>query len=288
MDSFDLRLWNGFARAGGNASIPAMIDQVTIDSRRIDSPFSLFVALEGTRNDGHTFIPQAVKSGARFVVAKKGWKPDSPLDAATILFVDDPLKAFQEIAGAYRKELPCRVIAIAGSHGKTMVKDLLHDILASNNSIGASPESFNSQVGVPLSLFTMNKKHAIALIETGISQENEMDALNEIVAPDCTIITHIEKKHLSTLGSLETAAKEILKIIPPSHTKQWALLPKNQYTSALKDHIHFWNDSSPTLPHALFCSEEFDAKMKYQIHFPDGKQYDGTISSGFYYFLNMT
>ncbi|MEI8125354.1 MAG: alanine racemase [Parachlamydiaceae bacterium] len=287
MDSFDLRLWNGFAPAGGNTSIPAIIDQVTIDSRRIDSPLSLFVALEGTRSNGHDFIPQAVESGARFVVAKKGWKTDSPLDAATILFVDDPLKAFQEIAGAYRKELPCRVIAIAGSHGKTMVKDLLHDILASNNSIGASPESFNSQVGVPLSLFTMNKKHAIALIETGISQENEMDALNKIVAPDCAIITHIEKKHLSTLGNLETAAREILKIIPPSHKKQWALLPKNQYTSSLKDDTHFWTDPSPTLPHALFCSEEFDAKMKYQIHFPDGKRYDGAISSGFYYFLDL-
>lgn len=288
MDAFDLRLWQGFSGAGGNDNAPAIIDQVTIDSRRIDSKNALFVALEGQIVDGHRFISAAVNAGARYVLAKKGWKPSAPLPHATVLYVDSPLRAFQQIAGTYRKQMPCRVIAIAGSYGKTMIKDLLQQMLATTHSVVASPESFNSQIGVALSLLTIRKHHEIALIEAGISEKNEMEILSEIIDPDHCIVTHIGKKHISTLGDLHTVASEMLKIVKPHKTEQWNLLPKDPHLPPLAlAKCHFWTEDSLQLPHAAFTSEERSATMSYCVNFPDGAQHKGQITSGFYYFLDL-
>ena len=240
MDPFDLRLWSGFIQAGGNPALPPITDQITIDSRRIDSKNALFVALEGKFEDGHRFILQAVKNGARFILAKKGWLSCECLENITLLLVDDPLKALQEIAGTYRQQMSCQVIAIAGSYGKTMVKDLLHDMLKKTCRVVASPESFNSQIGVALSLLTIRKEHEIALIEAGISEKNEMDALCEMMGANFGIVTHIGKKHLSTLGNLDTVACEIMKILKFRSTqpakKQWAILPKDSLVLPHLDH----------------------------------------------------
>lgn len=291
MDVFDLRHWPGFAAAGGNTALPALTDQISIDSRRIHSPKALFVALAGKTDDGHHYIPHAIKAGARYVLAKKEWQPQDPLENVILLRVDDPLRAFQQIAGAYRKQLPCRIIAIAGSYGKTMVKDLLQEMLETSRSVVASPESFNSQIGVALSLLTIRKEHEIALIETGISQKNEMAILSEIIAPDCGIITHVGKKHIATLGDLPTVAGEMLKIITGPPKKQWAIMPRDPHI--LKNHqiipsdSHFWTEKTFFLPHATFISEERGSKMAYRVDFPDGKHHFGQITSGFYYFLDL-
>ncbi|HEV8052539.1 MAG TPA: Mur ligase domain-containing protein, partial [Parachlamydiaceae bacterium] len=93
MDAFDLRLWEGFVQAGGNAALPAITDQITIDSRRIDSKNALFVALEGKTFDGHRFISHAIEAGARFILAKKNWIPQECLGNITLLKVDDPVGA---------------------------------------------------------------------------------------------------------------------------------------------------------------------------------------------------
>lgn len=291
MDPFDLRLWNGFLSAGGNPALPAITDQITIDSRRIDSNQALFVALEGKVEDGHRFISRAAKTGARFILAKKGWIPDEPLDNTTILLVDDPIQALQQIAGAYRRQLPCKVVAIAGSYGKTMVKDLLQDMLKTTFHVAVSPESFNSQIGVPLSLLTIKKEHDIALIEAGISEKDEMDSLSQAIGADFGIITHIGKKHLSTLGDLDTVAAELVKIIKQLPATQWAIIPKDPHLLPHIDQIpagcHFWTIPSPCLPHAYFSSGETEAKMPYHIDFPDGRHHFGQITSGFYYFLDL-
>jgi Alr-MurF fusion protein len=288
MDPFDLRLWPGFIQAGGNPAQPAITDQITIDSRRIHSNHSLFVALEGKSDDGSRYIPQAVEGGARFILAKKNWISPYPLDPhVTLLRVDNPLLAFQEIAGTYRRQMPCKVIAIAGSYGKTMVKDLLQKMLKGTYSVTASPESFNSQIGVPLSLLTIRKEHELALIETGFSEKYEMDALAKIIDADYGILTHIGKKHLSTLGDLETIAGEMAKILNLSPKIQWAVIPDDPHLNQLPFETHFWTQSSPHLPHASFISEEQVADMPYQVTFPDGKRHFGQITSGFYYFLDL-
>lgn len=131
MESFDLKLWKNYKAAGGNISQPALIDQIAIDSRRIDSPNSLFVALSGSVQDGHQFVTHAANAGARYALVHKDWNPPSQLNNGTLLLrVDDPLQAFQEIVACYRQQMSCTVIAITGSFGKTMLKDLLHAILS--------------------------------------------------------------------------------------------------------------------------------------------------------------
>ncbi len=296
MDPFDLRLWKGFAAAGGDTTKPAITDQIAIDSRRIDSNNALFVPLAGSVHDGHKFIVQAAKAGARYALARKDWSPQDPLESAALkhlqlLPVDDPLQAFQQIASAYRKHQSCLVISIAGSYGKTMVKDLLQRMLATTFSVVASPESFNSQIGVPLSLLTIRKGHDIALIEAGISHKNEMDMLSQTIAADCGIVTHIGKKHLATLGDLDTVAAEMLKSLSMPSKKRWGIVPKDLHLLPLLGQLtadyHFWNAPSPMLPHASFVSEERGAKIPYLIDFPDGKQHFGQITSGFYYFLDL-
>ena len=110
MDPFDLRLWPSFKQAGGTIEVPAIIDQITVDSRRICSPNALFIALEGDSHDGHHFISQACQQGACYVIVKKGWPCQDINKKTTLLRVDHPLKALQEIAKIYRQQFSCQVI----------------------------------------------------------------------------------------------------------------------------------------------------------------------------------
>lgn len=291
MDPFDLRLWSHFIEAGGKPSQAAVTEQITIDSRRISSQNALFVALEGKTEDGHRFIPHAIQSGARFIIAKIGWTPQEDVGNAMILRVESPLTALQQIAAAYREQLPCRILAITGSYGKTMVKDLLYDMLSTTHAVTASPESFNSQIGVPLSLLTIRKEHTLALIEAAISKKSEMHTLSHIIKANYGIVTHIGKKHLATLGNLQTAAQEMLDIFVSPPKKQWAILPQDVHIlsdlSKVNADCHFWTEHSSQLPHACFTTQDYAARMPYRVDFPDGHRHEGHITSGFYYFLDL-
>lgn len=289
MEAFDLRLWKGFVQAGGNASQPAVIEQIAIDSRRIVSPRTLFVALPGKVHDGHIFVSQAAQAGARYALVRKNWQPPQLTPHLQLLRVDDPLRAFQEIAATYRMGLKCRVVSITGSYGKTMVKDLLQLMLESSWSVVASPGSFNSQIGVPLSLLTIRQEHEVALIEAAISHKQEMDALAGMIAPVCGILTHVGKKHMATLGDRGTIASELVKLF--KDTAEWVVVPKDVHLQPhlgnLKAPHHFWNDAGGRLPHARFMTQEHSSTMPYKVEFPDGNNFCGLIHSGFYYFLDL-
>lgn len=291
MEPFDLRKWNGFIAAGGIASQPAVIDQITIDSRRIHSPNSLFVALKGKMHDGHCFIARAAKAGAKFLLIEKNWKPHIPVPDVTYLRVENPIKSFQEIVKAYRMEFTCKVIGITGSYGKTMVKDLLHAVLSTTKQVVSSPESFNSQIGVPLSLLRIRKNTEIALIEAGISEVGEMDALADLIIPDCSILTHVGRKHLATLGSLETIASELLKLAKSTSPNGWAVLPQNPMTLAHLDEIKtkklFWNIPCSDLPYALCTSEAKTHHAAHTITFPDGAKEVISPLLGHDYFVDL-
>lgn len=291
MDAFDLRQWPGFIAAGGNPAIPAMIDQVTIDSRRIDSTQSLFIALAGKHSDGHHFIPQAIKSGAGFILARTDWNSTQNTANAVILRVENPLLALQQIAKCYRQQLPGKIIAIGGSYGKTMVKDLLQSMIATSKTVAVSPESFNSQIGAALSLFTVQKHHEIAIIEASISECNEMDKLADMIMPDHTIITHIGKKHLATLGDMKTTAAEIIKLSLATPVSHWNLIPKDAYLTPHSPFFttppHFWNQKEQKLPQATSSEGSHGGNMPYKIIFPDGNYYSGQTTFGFYYFLDL-
>lgn len=289
MDPFDLRHWKNFEASGGSPSSPSIVDQIVIDSRRIDSAHSLFIALPGNRFDGHQFISHAIQQGARYAIVNKNWAGNP--SSIHLLRVPDPLKAFQEIAHAYRSRLRAQVTAIIGTHGKTMVKDLLFAMSSGQKSTAASPESFNSQIGVPLSLLTIGKEHEIALIEAAASQKTEMDALTEIIAPDNAILTHIGKKHLATFGNIQTAAQEMIKLLQRAPKQGWVLLPNHGIIRPFLDQIPssklFWNERDKELPYAIKLQTDSPLKMDFRVHFPDGNTYDGKAEFGFYYYLDL-
>lgn len=291
MDCFDLRLWQGFGNAGGDIAHPAIIDQVTIDSRCIHSPTALFVALKGDKVDGHRFVHDAALNGASYALVNKGFIPPSSLPSLTLLAVDDTLQAFQEIAAAYRQQIDIPIIAIGGSYGKTMVKDLLLAMLSTKWKAAASPGSFNSQIGVPLSLFTFSKDHQIGIIEAGSSLPGEMDRLIAMIQPTYAILTHVGKKHLATFGTIQTAAAETMKLLMTVSRTGWVMMPSDpllaQYTSHIQAPIYQWNQEQLSLPHATIMESELADTIPYQLSFPDGHHFIGTMTTGYAYYTNL-
>lgn len=275
MDTFDLKKWNGFIDAGGDPSQSSLIDQIAIDSRRIYSPQSLFVALKGSYQDGHQFVE---RSGAKFALVEKDWKGSK---GPHLLRVDDPLSAFQEIVCDYRKQLSGNVIAIIGSYGKTMVKDLLHHLLQGTFSVSSSPESFNSQIGVPMSLLQAKAEHEQVIIEAAFSFPGEMDRLHRMISPTHTILTHVGKKHMHTIGSREVIAQEMQKLYPLS-ASNWALLPQDPVLTP-HDTTFRWDHPSADLPHAE-SPEEADT---IQLRFPNGRSYPVQRPAGMSYFSDL-
>lgn len=289
MDAFDLRQWEGYSQSGGSLTDPAIIDQIVIDSRRIDSPHALFVALKGNRDDGHLYLGQAAHAGAKFALVSDQLVPSQSYPSMTLLRVPNPLQAFQFIAKAYRRHLSAKIIAITGSFGKTMVKDLLYTLLCKEKSAASSPGSFNSQIGVPLSIFTLCQKHEVAVIEAAISQKDEMDILADIIRPDYTLLTPIGKKHLATMKDIPTLTQEIFKLIHATSPNGWTLIPHDpsleSYYSQLPCPEYFWDEINPKLPHATLGQSA--SSLNYHLTFPDAPPIVGPINAGFAYYLNL-
>ncbi|HSU28106.1 MAG TPA: bifunctional UDP-N-acetylmuramoyl-tripeptide:D-alanyl-D-alanine ligase/alanine racemase [Chitinophagaceae bacterium] len=171
------------------------IENILIDSRKVHTPSSsLFFALKGPRRDGHQFIPELYKKGVRnFVVSETA--DDTLFPDSNFLLVDDTQVALQQLAAQHRSQFDYPVIGITGSNGKTIVKEWLYQLLHSDYSIVRSPKSYNSQVGVPLSVWQMDKQHNLALFEAGISQQGEMLRLERIIRPTIGILTNIGEAH---------------------------------------------------------------------------------------------
>lgn len=285
MEPFDLNKWSFFSEAGGSRD-DAIVDQIQIDSRRIASKNALFVALKGDTTDGHDFIAHAAKLGAKYALVKKGYTPPESVKGIKLLTVEDPLKAFQEIASAYRDQMPANVVVITGSYGKTMVKDLLTDIVKSKAKTISSPESFNSQIGVPLSLLQISKEHEIAIIEAACSKPNEMAELEKIIKPNNVILTPVGKKHETTLGS--HVWDEVLTLLKSKHISGWRLLPKDLALdkALFPDDPFYWNQPHASLPHAKSYDGD-PGHFPYEILFPNLPAFQGMQKSGAYYFIDL-
>jgi Alr-MurF fusion protein len=275
MRSFDLRQWIGFSAAGGDPSRPALIDRVAVHSAQIE-PATLFVALEGVRQDGHSFVPTAIASGARFCCVRKEF-PVGPVDETKLLRVIDPLKALQEIAQCYRLTLKTRVVAITGSFGKTLTKDLLAALLRRQQQVGCSPESFNSQLGVCLSLLDVEPHHEIALIEAGISRRGEMGRLAAIIAPDHAILTSLGPAHLASLGSLEAIIEEKCQLLQSVSPHGWVLTPEN-LPLAIRESLRARLVQAQEKP---WVAQQPNKPLHYSVVFPQGRQFSFRIARGF-------
>lgn len=166
------------------------------DSRRLSFPEqSLFFALKTKTNDGHNYIPELYKLRVRNFVVSEVLPEFASMPEANFLVVKDTLRALQKLAVFHRSHFHIPVIGITGSNGKTVVKEFLYQLLHNEFNIVRSPRSYNSQLGVPLSVWQMNEKNTLGIFEAGISQPDEMERLQPIIAPTIGIITSIGEAH---------------------------------------------------------------------------------------------
>jgi len=178
--------------AGSDSDV--WIDHISIDSRSLQNGSqTLFFALSGVNNDAHLFILELIENGVQNFVVE--YIPENCTDKANFLVVKNTLNALHEFAAYYRSFFDFPVIGLTGSNGKTIVKEWLNFLLGPDYNIIRSPKSYNSQVGVPLSVIGINEKHNLGIFEAGISTVNEMDRLQKIIQPDIGILTNIGSAH---------------------------------------------------------------------------------------------
>ena len=201
------------ARRVGN--VPAAIDWLLTDSRSLSFPEdTLFFALATKRNDGARYIPELYVRGVRnFVLTEDAFHElEAPQADANYLLVTQPLKALQKLAEHHRSRFQIPVIGITGSNGKTVVKEWLHQLLSPDRVTVRSPRSYNSQIGVPLSVWRMDERDELAILEAGISQPGEMKALEAIIKPTIGILTNIGGAHQENFFSLQDKCQEKLDL----------------------------------------------------------------------------
>lgn len=180
------------------------ITELAIDSRKIQNPEQcLFIALSGTFRDGHQFIKAAWQKGVRTFLVNR--IPEENFPDTYFLQVDNTLSALQKIATAHREKFHFPVIGITGSNGKTIIKEWLFQLLADDFHIVRNPKSYNSQIGVPLSIWQIKDGDELGIFEAGISQPGEMENLTKIIRPDMGIFTNIGDAHSE--GFLSTKQK---------------------------------------------------------------------------------
>lgn len=186
------------------------IQGLAFDSRQISIRSGVvFFAIGGQNHDGHQFINDAYDKGVRLFVIEKEVKPKAD---ASYFLVEDAIAAMQGLAKSHRAEFNYPVIGITGSNGKTIVKEWLAQMLDDQFDIVKSPKSFNSQLGVPLSVWAMGDHHNLGIFEAGISEVGEMQRLEQVIQPTLGIFTNIGEAHNAGFKDLTEKAKEKAKL----------------------------------------------------------------------------
>ena len=198
------------ARRYGNSE--GQICWLLTDSRSLCFPEeTLFFALKSQRNDGHRYISDLYRRGVRHFVVEH--LPEHPEPDANYLKVPSPLAALQRLAERHRDEFELPIVGITGSNGKTMVKEWLYQLLLPSQKIVRSPRSYNSQIGVPLSVWLLNEQTEIGIFEAGISQPGEMMALRDIIQPTIGVLTTLGAAHQENFRSMEEKCMEKLELM---------------------------------------------------------------------------
>lgn len=191
---------------------------ILTDSRSLCFPEeTLFFAIRSGRNDGHKYIADLYRRGVRnFVVEElpQNWNEEYP--EANFLKVPFALEALQRLAERHRDEFNIPVVGITGSNGKTVVKEWLYQLLSPSMAVTRSPRSYNSQIGVPLSVWLLNEQSEVGVFEAGISQPGEMDALRDIIQPTVGVLTNLGAAHQENFKSMEDKCHEKLKLFHDS------------------------------------------------------------------------
>lgn len=193
------------------------VRHLSIDSRQpFQAEGTLFIALGGKHHDGHRYLPELRRRGVRSFLVKQGAAMLEPEDST--IEVGDTLKALQRLAAWHRAQFTLPVIGITGSNGKTVVKEWLNQLLVPEERIVRSPGSWNSQVGVPLSVWEIRAEHTLGLFEAGISEPGEMDPLQRIIAPTIGVFTNIGPAHGAGFSGDAAKAAEKAKLFRHAET----------------------------------------------------------------------
>jgi alanine racemase len=189
----------------------AVIDTISIDSRSLQNgENTLFFAISGPNHDGHVYIEELINKGVQHFVVNR--IPENATGKANFLVVENTLEALQKFAAYYRSLFDFPIIGITGSNGKTIIKEWLNFLLSPDFNIIRSPKSYNSQVGVPLSILGINEKHNLGIFEAGISMTNEMEKLQKIIHPTIGILSNIGSAHDEGFPIVSEKIKEKLKL----------------------------------------------------------------------------
>jgi Alr-MurF fusion protein len=189
----------------------APIEHLLTDSRHQCPPHSLFIALTGQRHDGHTYVQDAYNKGVRHFVVSKRLPHFADLDAV-FLYVEMPLRALQQIVALHRSHFNVPIIGITGSNGKTIIKEWLYQLLRPDFDVVRSPKSYNSQLGVPLSVWQMQAHHTLGIFEAGISRPDEMTHLEGIIRPTIGIFTMLGTAHQEGFSSEKVKFLEKMRL----------------------------------------------------------------------------
>ncbi len=195
-----------------NVSDPR-INHIITDSRKLFSPDnSLFVAIDGKRHDGHDYIPELYEKGIRNFLVSKTINSPEKYKKANFIEVPNAIGALQQLASYHRNQFSYPVIGITGSNGKTIVKEWIYHVLADSYNIVRSPKSYNSQIGVPLSVWSMTDDYDLAVFEAGISLPGEMQRIQNIIRPQIGVFTNIGEAHQENFENYSRKIREKLEL----------------------------------------------------------------------------
>ncbi len=204
---------------GGRLSgVNHTVDSVFTDSRNLSTgEYPLFVAICGTNHDGHAYINELYARGVRAFLTERDVNTAKYEDAGFVR-VESAVVALQRLAADYRTRFRGRVVAVTGSNGKTVVKEWIASLVPAEVKLFRSPKSYNSQIGVPLSVLMIEGDEQVAVIEAGISQPGEMERLERIIRPDVGIITMIGDAHQEHFDTIEGKIEEKIKLFSHAGT----------------------------------------------------------------------
>ncbi len=185
--------------------------RVSTDSRDLRVG-DFFIAIAGPHFDGHDFITEVMAAGAAGILTSRPLDPTVLASAAeasvTVLQCDNTIRGLNRLAAAYRRELRAKIIAVGGANGKTTTKQIIHTLLSTRFSGVASPKSFNNNIGLPLTLLSVEPQHEYAVLEVGTNAPGEVESLGQVAMPDIVVITGVGLEHLEFLTDLEHIARE--------------------------------------------------------------------------------
>ena len=252
------------------------INQLITDSRQpVAASGSLFFAIKGPRNDGHQYIKDLIakRNVVNFIVENEIHSEQK----INQIIVDNSVNALQKLAAYHRSIFKCPVIGITGSNGKTIVKEWLYQLLQSKYSIVRSPKSYNSQTGVPLSVWNLNEKTELAIFEAGISEQGEMSKLQAIIKPEIGIFTNIGEAHQENFYSIQRKIREKLNLFRDTKVLLYCLDHE-----AIAEEIEDWVNDNQQLV-CWSAKQKADLQIIRQI-----SQNNGTTLIGIYKGVEIT